>query len=310
LYAFGGIPQVPREVYMSTDNRVREATAAMKSAAADSMKGRAEQALREASTAQASHTLLRSLEDERESAVDPLDEVVTSISSHLFADWLPANLSYMDELSTFGPGPDAAGSAVGGFQNPILRPGSATIRFDADCPDSEEWWLSMWGDSCVLPEAPFAGKAYFRFSTRMTSEVLNGAGERAMWGSVVQPWATSDIFADGPQSHGAPITRLLFQQLSPVEDHQYEQASSAWRDVVGSIDLTPGSRPAVLIVIGFNIGLRNASARVRAEAQVRMVTGPGVPDTQYQHGRLEYMYQPDWWIKAVSDKIDLQAAPI
>jgi hypothetical protein len=277
-----------------------------------------ERALREARSGRATESEIGQLRERLEAlrakmpSEEPLrtdqnaaDEVVVSFSSPFAADWIPANLSYMDELSTNLPEYEGA---AGTIDTVIVHPGNATFVLNAGTgdPDVELWWSGVWGCSCVFPEAPFAGKVYFRFTSWMGSQLIDGSGEVAEWEGVVAPYGTADALTEEMAYLGI-ATPLLNHRLSPVDGHQYEFARGNDRPVVGGFDLRPGGRPAVYVAVGFAAGLRHSSVQMAVATRTRMTTPQGTPETAYQLGRLEYRYEPDWWIEATSRKIDLQA---
>lgn len=234
----------------------------------------------------------------------PVQSLVALLGPH-FTPWVAVNLPYFAE--GIDQRPDTAGTS-GSFATTALVPGGVEFEGtpqDAGTvnPSEPKWWVRNWTGSYVFPPAPFDGWLNYRFTTETSFGIFDAPVMLGQVSIFVTIGTTSDVQFHSPFDPGHLATvgwpvLVTLPQSAPMLS--FEQLPTP---VAGSIQVQAGKVVAIGFVYGIVAGI--ASGRVVGIAgsmRTRLTLQPGeVGPTTFD--TIEYRFEPDWWVRAVSDRL-------
>jgi hypothetical protein len=236
-------------------------------------------------------------------AADParqrLDHALLSISELLFP-WAILELPYMTEGIYEPPGTsDVTGDlgTAGLFAGGLAFAG--TLTQDSDHP-VERWWTHTWRNSAVFPPAPATGRLYYRFGVNCECNIYRDPVETGSIHSYVTIGTASDVSTSPPvdewatwETAGWPIIQTL-----PISDVILDVTGGI--GVNGSIPVAVGNSAAIAFLYGVVISIAGGLLQL---LWGNFGTGIIGGTDYHAYDKIEYRFEPDWWIKAVSDRL-------
>jgi len=185
-------------------------------------------------------------------------------------------------------------------------PGTVSIMGDLrNASDEEQWWVANWHSWVYFPAQPVTGTLSYRFTLRAD---LIGIPASAVFGSLrasLTLTTVADVTRPQPVITGSywPVDETL--PLTP------EAKARLGRNLVvtGSIAMTRDC-PAALDLTFIDI-ISIASGEVnlsRGEASFAVYNG--TQQSADSVGRVDYCFDPEWWLKAVSDRAEFDRRPL
>lgn len=239
---------------------------------------------------------------------EQLDRVVVSIGDLLFP-WSTLELPYMTEGINQPPGTaDTTGEiATAGLYAGGLGYGATpggTLTQDGSGGPAERWWIHTWSNSAVFAPAPTTGRLYYRFVVDSECNLYRAPVEAGSIREYVTIGTTSDISSSPPvdqwptwQTVGWPINQLL--PLPPLE---LDLGGSV--TVTGSIPVTAGDSAAIAFIYGTVISIANGLLQLLwGNFGTRRIIAPGGTVGYRDYDKIEYRFEPDWWIEAVNGRL-------
>jgi hypothetical protein len=242
----------------------------------------------------------------RSLADQPIDAAILHIGDLLWP-WSVLNLPYMYEGIDETPGTDGTGGEIataGLFAGGLGYGGMPTDDGTRD-PYTEKWWIHNWRNSAVFPAAPFTGRLYYRFGVDSECHIYRAP---VYSGSVMEfvtiGW-TADV-ASNPlddwntwETVGWPVNTVL-----PSAELNY--AGSV--PVSGSIDVTQGKSAALGFIYGTIVSVATGYVQfLWGNFGTRRYLAPGQVASYTDYDKIEYRFEPEWWIKAVAQRLDARA---
>jgi len=237
----------------------------------------------------------------------PVESLVATLG-HFFTPWVTANLPYFSEGIDETPG--VAGTS-GSIASSGLFPGG--VGFGGDPQDSgnvqpstEKWWIHNWTCSYVFPPAPFSGWLYYRFTTDTSCAIYNAPAQSGLVNAFVTIGKTSDVLAASPFDPGAEETVgwPFWVTLPQTTLRFFDQVPTP---VSGSIQVQAGKTAAIGFIYGVIAGIANGYVQFSwGSMGTRLTLPPGTTYDGEVFDKIEYRFEPDWWVNVVSQR--LQAA--
>lgn len=241
----------------------------------------------------------------------PIDSLVARLGP-FFTPWVAVNLPYFSERLDQTPG--VSGTQQEFFTTALLPGGvefeGGPLDMGTVQPNTPKWWVHVWSCSYVFPRAMSDSQLYYRFTTETSFNIFD-ASARPNTGSLVNAWVTigttSDVEASGPfepgaaQTAGFPFWITLPPAALPVNIDQVPTPVS------GSIQVQAGKTPAIGLIYGVAAGIASGFvASLGGSMKTRLTLPSGTPYDGDPFDKLEYRFEPDWWVQAVGNR--LQAA--
>ncbi|HTA96748.1 MAG TPA: hypothetical protein VK730_03805 [Solirubrobacteraceae bacterium] len=232
-----------------------------------------------------------------------LDQVVLGIGDLLFP-WSVMELPYMAEGIHQSPGaPHTTGEigTAGLFAGGCAYGG--TITQDGE-GEREPWWVHTWVNSAVFPEAPATGRLYYRFFVSSECNIYRAPVVAGCIREYVTIGTAGDVSTSPPvdqwttwQTVGWPIEQTL--PLPPLE---LELSGGVL--VTGSIPVAAGENPAIAFIYGTAITITDGLLQLLWGnfGTSRVVAPAGTPEYR-DYDKIEYRFEPDWWISAVNGRL-------
>lgn len=228
---------------------------------------------------------------------------------HYFTPWITANLPYFSEGIDETPG--AAGTS-GSIGSSGLFPGG--IGFGGNPQDSgnvqpnnEKWWIHNWTCSYVFPPAPFTGWLYYRFTADTSCLIYNAPAQSGLVNAFVTIGRTPDVLAGSPFESGAEETAgwPFWVTLPQTTPRFFDQVPTP---VSGSIQVQAGKTAAIGLIYGVIAGIASGYVQMPwGSMGTRLTLPPGTTYDGEVFDRIEYRFEPDWWVKMVSQRLDAAA---
>ena len=156
-------------------------------------------------------------------------------------------------------------------------------------------WSRNWATVALLPQAPEAGRLYYRF--RAASRlVLDGQASLSLVSTSVNFGAVADAAKASP-FHAPGFATPVARPLVGVQCREDEDAESS-HVIEGSITVRQGDTPAMAFVIGTDLLFEDGWVRVHEGSSTWI--GPAGPGAS---GTIEYRYAPAAMLRLL-DRLD------
>jgi hypothetical protein len=232
----------------------------------------------------------------------PLDTLIASLGPW-FSPWIAVELPYF--LEALNEIPTQAGT-MGSFETTELDPGGLMFEGTPQDtgsvqPTAEKWWVHTWACSYVFPAAPVTGRLYYRFTTEASIDIFTGPALSGLVTSFISIGLTSDVQQGSPfdamESGGFPFWITLPLPGPPVSIYH------APTDLSGSIAVQQGANAAIGFFYGVIAGIASGDATTAGGSmQTRLTLPSGVGADPGAYGKMEYRFEPDWWIQTVGQR--------
>jgi hypothetical protein len=251
----------------------------------------------------------------RAARASALDLSVLSVAAH-FGSWTTVWMPYF--AIGWDSAPDSAGTLgrIGPLGSPngahtIGFPGSVDYYFWADdtgetSPHSNKYWVLTYSSSFNLPEPAEDGAIFFRFRIRGLVNVYRVGAYSADCDMFAWIGATPDITTLNPYESAVVTTisgrggSVLTRDIGSLAGHEHSVAELT--AVSGSFPVQKGKIPAMAFIYSVRFGLASGSISATGYLHTALAGSSLTPDPQ-DLGRMEYRFEPDWWIKSVENRI-------
>jgi hypothetical protein len=233
-----------------------------------------------------------------------LESLVTNIGP-FFTPWTVANLPYMSEGISETPGIGGTSGSIGtaGLFRGGLGFAAGDLNDDGTTdPYTEKWWIHTWTTSYVFPEAPRDGTIYYRFSVGTSCLVYHAPAYSGLIAEFVTVGNAADVDTQSPfdpgtsETVGWPVWVTL-----PHPDILFFDSVSV--PVLGTIAVQAGKTAALGFIYGAIVGLASGYAQIPwASFGTRLTRPKGTTYDGEVFDKIEYRFEPDWWIKAVMER--------
>jgi hypothetical protein len=231
-----------------------------------------------------------------------LDRAVISTTNRL-APWSILELPDMTEGIYSPPGTsDATGDLITLhlYSGGLAFGGSPGGQLTADSsPPAERWWTRTWRNSVVFPPAPFAGRLYYRFAVDCECNLFMDPVEGGSIQTYVTLATVGDVARDrwtNWQTVGWPIIQTL-----PSPPRAFGLGNIA---VNGSIPVMAGNSAAIAFIYGTTISVEGGWLQLLwGNFGTRYLDA----SDYYAYGKLEYRFESNGWIEAISGRLGLGA---
>ncbi len=171
------------------------------------------------------------------------------------------------------------------------------------------WWIHNWTCSYVFPPAPFPGRLYYCFTVDTSCLVYHAPAQSGLVDAFVTIGTTSNVLAGSPFDTGAwkTVGWPVWVNLPQTMPRFFDQVPTR---VSGSIEVQAGRNAAIGFIYGVIAGIASGYAQIAWGGMGTRLTLP--PGTTYDgelFDKIEYRFEPAWWIKVVSDRLDAAAEP-
>jgi hypothetical protein len=231
-----------------------------------------------------------------------LDRAVLNIGDLLFP-WSVLELPYMTDGIYDPPGTSdvtgdlvtaglyAGGLGFGASPGGVLTQGNGGTH--------ERWWTRTWRNSVVFPPAPFTGRLYYRFGVNCECNIYRDPVETGSIHAYVTIGTASDTDTSidewtNWQTVGWPIIQSL-----PIQEVILDIEGGV--SVTGSIPVTAGNSCAMAFIYGIVISIAGGLLMLLYGDWGTGIIG-GVDYTAYD--KIQYRFEPDWWIQAISGRLE------
>jgi len=232
-----------------------------------------------------------------------LDRAVVNIGDLLFP-WSVLDLAYMTEGIYQAPGtPDTTGDLGTAelYAGGLAYGGELTQ--DGSGGPAERWWVHTWRNSAVFPAAPVTGRLYYRFAVDAECNIYRDPVAVGSVRSYVTVGTTGNA-ASSPvdawttwQTVGWPINQLL-PLTTVILDLQGGIV------VAGSIPVIAGQSAAIGFIYGTVISVAGGLLQLLyGIMSTRRIGAPGTTVDYRDYDKIEYRFEPDWWIEAISGRL-------
>jgi hypothetical protein len=234
----------------------------------------------------------------------PVESLIANIG-HFFFPWQVLRLPYMSEGINETPGiPGTAGQiATAGLFPGGLGYGGNLSDAGAQQPRTEKWWVHNWTCSAVFPEAPFAARLFYRFTVDSSCLIYRAPSYAGLVAEFVTIGKSPDVIAQSPfevanlETVGWPVWVTLPQPNSVFID-------TASVPVSGSIRVQAGKPAALAFIYGTIVGVADGYVQFSwANFGTRVTLPPSTPYDGEVFDKLEYRFEPAWWVEAVAERI-------
>jgi hypothetical protein len=238
----------------------------------------------------------------------PANSLVAKLGP-FFTPWVAVNLPYFSEGVNQLPG--VAGTQQELYTTALLPGGvefeGAPVDMGTVEPNTPKWWVHTWTCSYVFPQALNRMWLYYRFTTE-TSFNIAAASARPNTGSLASAWisvgTTSDVETGGPFDPGASVQVAypFFIPLPPATLPVNIDQEPA--PVSGSIQVQAGKTAAIGLIYGTAVGIASGYlASLGGCMNTRLTLPSGTPYDGDPYDKIEYRFEPDWWVQAVNQRL-------
>ena len=169
-------------------------------------------------------------------------------------------------------------------------------------PHTMKWWNHNWTCAYVFPAAPFTGTLNYRFSIETSWKTVLASALSGIVGASVAISRTSDAETDSPLSYGAD-TEIAFPFLFMLpEINTNLRVTQPIIEFSGAIEVQAGKEAAIGLICGMHVGLASGYLHMEGGSMWTRLVAPGQPYAI--RDRLEYVFEPDWWVHAVGQRLD------
>jgi hypothetical protein len=235
----------------------------------------------------------------------PIESLVASLGT-FFTPWITANLPYFSEGIDETPGvAGTSGSiATSGLFPGGLGFGGTPQDSGAVQPNTEKWWIHNWTCSYVFPPAPFSGWLFYRFTTDTSCLIYNAPAQSGLVNAFVTIGKTPDVLAGSPFDPGAEATVgwPFWVTLPQSTVRFFDQVPTP---VWGSMQVQTGKTAAIGFIYGVIAGIASGYVQMPwGSMGTRLTLPPGASYDGEVFDKIEYRFEPDWWVKAVTQRLN------
>jgi hypothetical protein len=232
------------------------------------------------------------------------DLLVVSISDLLFP-WQVINLPFMYEGIDETPGgAGTSGSiATAGLYAGGLGYGGMPEDSGTSQPYTEKWWIHNWYNSVVFPTSPYNGRLYYRFTVDSECHIYDAPVYSGSIREFVTIGWTSDIatnqLADWTtwQTVGWPVNESLPSGSLNL---------GGGVPVVGSIPVVGGRSAALGFIYGTIVSVASGYVQfLWGNFGTRRTVPPGTTVDYRDYDKIEYRFEPAWWLEAIDTRLEL-----
>jgi hypothetical protein len=166
-------------------------------------------------------------------------------------------------------------------------------------PSMEKWWLHNWRCSAVFPAAPYDGLLLYRFTVESECHVYADPCDSGSLQEFVTIGRTANVGSQSPfddpqiQTVGWPVDISL-----PYAGSLNFGGPTA---VLGSIPVHAGDVAGLAFIYGTIVSVANGYIQFSwGNFGTRRTLPQGQPSGASDFDKIEYRFEPDWWIQAVS----------
>jgi len=231
-----------------------------------------------------------------------LDRAVVNIGDLLFP-WSILELPYMTDGIYQAPGThDVTGDLVtaGLFAGGVgfgASPGG-TLTQDGSGGPAERFWIRTWRNSVVFPPAPFTGRLYYRFGVNCECNLYRDDVQAGLVYCYVTIGTASDTYTPVDQWTNWQTPGWPLMQSLPVQSIELDLEGGV--PVIGSIPVTAGVSPAMAFIYGTVISVAGGLVQLLYGDWGTGIIG-GTDYTAYD--KIQYRFEPEWWVDAVSGRL-------
>ena len=218
-----------------------------------------------------------------------------------------ANLPYFSEGIDQLPDAGTSGSIV----TAGLYPGGLGFGGNPEDPCSgspgpEKWWVHHWTCSYVFPRAPYSGWLYYRFTTETSCVIYNAPDQSGLVNAFVTIGTTPDVLASGPFGPGASGGTSSFPFWITLPQTTLQFVDGATTPVLGYIPVEAGKTAAIGFIYGVIAGIACGYVQFSwGSFGTRLTLPPGTPYDGEVFDKIEYRFEPDWWVNGISERANL-----
>jgi hypothetical protein len=233
-----------------------------------------------------------------------LDRVLLNIGDLLFP-WSVLELPYMTDGIYQGPGSsDATGDLVtAGLYAGGLAYGGSPGGTLTENGGHERWWVRTWCNSAVFPPAPVTGRLYYRFAVDSECNIYRDPVQTGSIVEYVTLGTTGDISTAPPvdewtdwRTVGWPINATL-----PLPGPTLVLEGNVL--VSDSIAVNAGDSAAIAFIYGTIISVASGLLQLLWGNFGTRVVKAGQTVDYRDYDKIEYRFEPDWWLEAVSNRL-------
>lgn len=232
----------------------------------------------------------------------PLENLVALLGP-FFVPWTQGIWPYFSEGIDQTPGAGTSGQ----IYTQQLFPGglgfSAPDVTDDGIVPGGGWWIHNWTCSYVFPPAEFTGQLYYRFAVDTSCQIYNAPGNSGSIMEFVTVGATPDVLTLSPFDPSAVVISGFPVNVNLPSGFQFIDTASF--PVESYIPVKAGKRAAVALICGVILNVANGYIQIGwGNFGARLKNPPSLGPDAYD--KLEYRFEPDWWIKAISERLIAQ----
>jgi hypothetical protein len=226
--------------------------------------------------------------------VEPVDRLI-SVVGHYFGEWSTKRLCRMEEEFNFTPDQGTSGSIEGTRYDGLVE-FSGQLLDRAPYPTSLKSWNHWWECEISFPQAPFAGKLYYRFTlearysmgpTYVSSGMVKMFSKIGTWADPYNPWETTSLVQEpltySPWFTGGNVSRAIF----------------------GWLDVKAGATPRLGFIHAVIVSLASGQSSLQGRIGARLTLPDGTPYGDEAFGTIEYRFEPDWLLTAFRDRLEM-----
>jgi hypothetical protein len=232
-----------------------------------------------------------------------LNRAVLNIGDLLFP-WSVLELPYMTDGIYDPPGTsDVTGDLItaGLYAGGLAFAGSpgGTLTQDGSGGPAERWWTRTWRNSAVFPPAPYTGRLYYRFGVNCECNIYRDPVQTGSIYAYVTIGTAGDTYTPIDewttwQTAGWPITQSL-----PIPGVILDLEGGV--PVTGSIPVTAGNSASMGFIYGVVISIAGGLLQLLYGDWGTGIIG-GADYTAFD--KIEYRFEPEWWIQAISGRLE------
>jgi hypothetical protein len=237
----------------------------------------------------------------------PVDRFLLDYLS-LFGPWISGILPFTSEGVHVTPGVQGtsgdivtAGLFAGG-----LGYGGTPTDDGTHSPNIEKWWVHNWNCSYVFPPAPYTGTLYYRFTVDSDCTIYDAPAQSGVVQEFVTIGKSGDVLTTSPFDSSVMET-VGWPVMVNLPQSSVAQFSGSV-PVSGSIPVTQGKTAALAFVYGAIVGVASGFVQFSwANFGTRKTLSSGAVIGAEAYDKIEYRFEPNWWITAVQQRLFEQA---
>jgi len=238
-----------------------------------------------------------------------IDSLVSDLSP-FFTSWRVGNLPYFSEGVTETPHEDGTS---GGFTTESLPVGA--VEFSGNPRDAglvnpygPKRWRHNWTCSYVFPPAPATGKLHYRFSIATSWEAVLASALAGIVSASITIGRTSDAQTGSPFGPSAEMERAFPFLFVLPEISTNLQITEPLIEFSGAIEVQAGKNAAIGLICDIQASLASGYLELLGGSMWTRLVAPDEPSDYAIRDQLEYVFEPDWWVHAVGQRLEYTTA--